>query len=411
MWLPSRNFSTTLIASATIVDDINVVARLKKRQQNEEENELQGMTMFQEIGNKIDESIKIEIDSPSKHEDGKMPLLDVKVWIEGSEETEETEVTGNAEEEPSTIRKRKIMYEHYRKEIASKMNIHARSAILHNQQRNILTQEVIRIMKNCSQELPWETKAKHLEDLSLRMQFSGHDKRMRKAVIKSGLSAYRKMEENQKKGTTPLHRTRQWKREERERKKRVKKETWYQKGGYESTIFIPATPQGELKKKMQKKIDQTDLKIKVIEKTGSTLKRALHKTSITEKTECSDDECPICKTSKRKGMCRKEGVTYEIVCDECRERYIGETGRTARARTKEHLNDLRMKRETSVLWRHCKEKHEGKIVTFKCNVRDVYGQDATLRQIAEAVDIRREQASINNKMEWGNLNLPRIVVQ
>ena len=75
---------------------------------------------------------------------------------------------------------------------------------------------------------------------------------------------------------------------------------------------------------MQKKIDQTDLKIKVIEKTGSTLKRALHKTSITEKTECSNDECQICKTSKRKGMCRKEGVTYEIVCDEYRERYIGD---------------------------------------------------------------------------------------
>ena len=387
-----------------------MVARLKERQQNEEENELQGMTMFQEIGNKIDESIKIEIDSPSKHEDGKMPLLDVKVWIEENGETEDTEVTEEAEEELNT-KKRKIMYEHYRKEMASKMTIHARSAIPHNQQRNILTQEVIRILKNCSQELSWEIKAKHLEDLSLRMQFSGHNKRMRQAVINSGLSAYRKMEENQKKGITPLHRNRQWKREEREKKKRMKKETWYQKGGYESTIFIPATPQGELKKKMQRKIDQTELKIKVIEKTGNTLKRTLHKTSITEKAECNDEECPVCKTSKRKGLCRKEGVTYEIICDECRERYIGETGRTARARTKEHLNDLRMKRETSVLWRHCREKHDGKIVTFKCNVRDVYGQDATMRQIAEAVDIRRELASINNKMEWGNLNLPRIVVQ
>ena len=61
--------------------------------------------------------------------------------------------------------------------MASKMTIHARSALPHNQKRNILTQEVIRILKNCSQELPWEIKAKHIEDLSVRMQFSGHNKK------------------------------------------------------------------------------------------------------------------------------------------------------------------------------------------------------------------------------------------
>ena len=219
------------------------------------------------------------------------------------------------------------------------------------------------------------------------------------------------MEENQAKGDTPLHRTRQWKRKERERMKRVKKETWYQKGGYESTIFVPATPSGALRRRMQKKIDETDMRIKVIEKTGNTLKRNLHKTSIAEKNECEDGKCLVCATGKRKGMCRKEGVTYEIICCECRDKYIGETGRSARARTSEHMNDLKMKRESSVLWRHCKEKHEGKIVNFKCDVRNVYGQDATLRQIAEAVDIRREGASINNKTEWNNTNLPRLAVE
>ena len=50
-------------------------------------------------------------------------------------------------------------------------------------------------------------------------------------------------------------------------------------------------------------------------------------------------------------------------------------------------------------------------MNFKCDVRNVYGQDATLRQIAEAVDIRREGASINNKTEWNNTNLPRLAVE
>ena len=47
--------------------------------------------------------------------------------------------------------------------------------------------------------------------------------------------------------------------------------------------YIPATPNGELKKRLQKKIDETEMKIKVIEKTGNTMKRTLHKTSITDK--------------------------------------------------------------------------------------------------------------------------------
>ena len=60
-------------------------------------------------------------------------------------------------------------------------------------------------------------------------------------------------------------------------------------------------------------------------------------------------------------MCRKEEVTYEILSDKCRECFISATGRTAKATAKEHLNGLKMKRET-VLWCHCKEKHDSKIV-------------------------------------------------
>ena len=400
------------------VDDINIVARVNVENSNEEkesenkiteeQKEKRGMEMFQTIGNNISKAIKLEIDHPSNHKERKMPLLDVKVWLQeyemNAEENGNESKTDNKEER----KKQRIMYEHYRKEMASKMTIHARSALPHNQKRNILTQEVIRILKNCSQELPWTTKAQHLEDLSLRMQFSGHDKKMRKEVIKSGIKAFRTMQENDKAGTVPLHRPREWQRKRRERTKRQKKETWYMKGGYETPIFIAATPNGELKKRMQKKIDESDMKIKVIEKTGSTMKRTLHKTSITERTHCADNECMICLTSKKKGLCRKEGVTYEIECKKCADKYIGETGRCANARMKEHMRDYRLKRENSVLWRHCREEHESEKQEFKCNVREIFGSDATLRQITEAVDIKRERARINNRQEWGNFNLPKL---
>ena len=166
------------------VDDINVIARMKKKDKNEsvsngslfeeeseKDREKEGMEFFKKIGDSIDKSIKLEIDYPSKYDDKKMPLLDVKVWIE------DKECNMQVSQQNKEVQKNKkaIRYEHYRKSMASRMTVHERSAIPTNQKRNILTQEVIRILKNCSQELPWEVKVEHLEHLSLRLQYSGYD--------------------------------------------------------------------------------------------------------------------------------------------------------------------------------------------------------------------------------------------
>jgi len=48
---------------------------------------------------------------------------------------------------------------------------------------------------------------------------------------------------------------------------------------------------------MQRRINESDMKIKVIKKTGCTIKRVLQKISIAEKKECQDKECVICKNS------------------------------------------------------------------------------------------------------------------
>ena len=211
-----------------------------------------------------------------------------------------------------------------------------------------------------------EKKAEHLETFSMRMQFSGYNSKFRKEIIKSGLKAYKQMEKNDKEGIIPLHRSREWKRKERERKKRTQKENWFRKTKYfERPKFIPATPGGELKSELQRKVNEAGIKLKIIEKTGYTLKRILQKTSITKEKECNDINCMICRTSDRKGLCRKEGVTYEIQCKECNDKYIGETGRNGHARMQEHMNDYRMKKENSVMWRHFEESHESNEQEYK----------------------------------------------
>ena len=40
------------------------------------------MNVIRDIANSIDNMIRMTIDIPSKHEDDKVPMLDLKVWIE-----------------------------------------------------------------------------------------------------------------------------------------------------------------------------------------------------------------------------------------------------------------------------------------------------------------------------------------
>ena len=127
------------------VDDINIVSEptepgvryvngalefTQEQSQNDEEksSDERTMNLLQQIGNSIHPSIQLEIDFPSKHVENKMPILDLKVWVE------------------TTVNGSKIMHEHYVKPMATKAVINARSAMSWRVKRTVLTQEVLRIM-------------------------------------------------------------------------------------------------------------------------------------------------------------------------------------------------------------------------------------------------------------------------
>ena len=59
-----------------LVED-ELVAEIDQRREPDE----RAMRLFQSIANSIQSSIQMEIDYPSCHEDRKLPILDLKVWI------------------------------------------------------------------------------------------------------------------------------------------------------------------------------------------------------------------------------------------------------------------------------------------------------------------------------------------
>ena len=222
------------------VDDINIItkpAAIDRTPVVGEKDDVKIMEEIQQVAGEIHASIEVTVDCQPMNNDLKVRILDMKVWLEEMKE---------GGEKGQVI----ILYEYFYKEMASKAVIDARSAMPLKTKRTILTQEVIRILRNCSRRLPWTVVSGHVTDFSARMQYSGHTHEMRSQVVKSALHAYDVMLRKDREGIEPLYRPREWKKEERIRDKRKKKREWFRgkDKSKEAVIFLPATPGSELKK-------------------------------------------------------------------------------------------------------------------------------------------------------------------
>ena len=182
----------------------------------------------------------------------------------------------------------------------------------------------------------WRDKVVHLERYTERLQYSGYDAKMRYEIIDSAVKAYRSIEQAESEGKRPMYRQRGWKYEERERSKYNKRRNWYRNGGYQSVVFIPSTPHSMLKKKFDVEIKKSRFSIRVVEKAGRSLKDTLQKSNPFKERTCKRPGCPVCFTSG-KGRCEQSGVTYEIVCQSCGGKYIGQTARSLYERGGEHV--------------------------------------------------------------------------
>ena len=200
-----------------------------------------------------------------------------------------------------------------------------------------------------------------------------------------------------------MYRKKTWAAAERDHMKKQKKENWFKPHNEESVIFIPATARSELKKRFDRALKLRDLNIRVVEKNGMSLKGMFQQPIPTRKSGC---KCIACQSGVQNGQCRRENIVYELQCDNCSDRYIGETSRNIYTRLREHLRDARVGSKDSVLLRHKKDKHstENTTPTFRAKVLKSFRKGALQRQIAESVYINRvpETTLINNKLEWNS---------
>ena len=355
------------------------------------------MRVIQQVASHIHPSIRSTIDCPSRHADGKMPSLDVKMWIEEIDQ------------------QRKIVYEHYEKVMTTKAVIHAKSALPMQTKRTVMTQEVLRILLHCSKHVQWERICSHINKFTKKLQFSGYSQPFRCTIVDSALNALKLIKEKEALGIRPIHRPKEWRRVEREEEKSRKKKSWYKSGGFDSVLFVPATPESKLKNMYQREIGKSGFRVKVVEKVSTSLKSCLQKSSPFKPGRCEREDCFIC-TSGGTGNCNTEGITYEIEClGDCEEKnlYKGETADNGYNRGKKHRNDLQRRDiKNSPLWRHCRDIHNSRAQEFKMSVTGTFRNDAMLRQITEAVQIENvnPEKLMNTRAEWNMTRVPRVTI-
>ena len=65
----------------------------------------------------------------------------------------------------------KVLHDHYMKDVASRSTINYRSSHSMEMKKNVAINELMRIIRNCSDRIPWSEKATHVSYYLQRMQY------------------------------------------------------------------------------------------------------------------------------------------------------------------------------------------------------------------------------------------------
>ena len=226
-----------------------------------------------EIANTIEDNITLTFDTPSLNVDGRMPVLDMKLWCQENS----------------------VQHVFYEKEMTSSKTIDRQSALPWTTKKISLAGEVTRRMLNTSPQLVKNGAAEeYIEKFEYKMFLSGYSEGERSQIVKEGRARYFNILEKVEKGERPLYRPAGWFRKERALGKVRSEKNWY--GVTKDTVvFVQATPGEILKKEVQAVVKAHGMKVRVVESVGKSLKRSLQRSDVEPGQSCGLP-CVICES-------------------------------------------------------------------------------------------------------------------
>ena len=181
------------------------------------------MREVQKMANTIEKDIQLTMDVPSNHPDGKLPVLDLKMWVESRRDGEGE--GGRVDE--GEVEHQEIMYQFYEKEMVAPRVIGRESVLPERVKLTTLTQEIIRVKKNTCKPLRKRMEREQMSRFAMKMWLSGYNKRERKDILVAGLKGFKRLEDLEVQGRRSINRSRRENYEARLLAKHGAKSNWY----------------------------------------------------------------------------------------------------------------------------------------------------------------------------------------
>ena len=356
--------------------------------------------LVKELANTICHYIQMEVDYPSNHPSGWMPILDLKVQMAGD---------------------KTVNYQWYKKSMATSYSILNRSAMPMATKRITLVQRGVTMLRNTRQELHNKLRVSLMEQLADTMMISGYPEDFRRGVIESAVACYQRQVEASRRGEVPLYRPRDWQAPERRRKKLLAKMSWFRPA--DTVLRVPCTPGAALATAVRSIVEgessRLGLRVKTQEGSGVALRHSVVTRDLGAGQPCPQGDCPLCLTGEGRGGLRhhRSGAVYRGDCCLCGEevsRYWGESGDSGYVRTLQHQKAIVNKDENNAFAKHLSIYHtqqEGDKEAIKFTLEEVHSQPLP-RLCSESCHINNNNVEIpmNSKAEWHQPVVARVVV-
>ena len=362
--------------------------------------------VLRDVANSICEFTTFKTDCPSANASGWMPLLDIQIKVQPDNS---------------------ISWKFYEKEVTSSFTILNSSAMPKKVKRMSLIQEGLRRLRNTCPELVQTLKKELMEGLAEKMMVSGYPEEFRAGVIRDAVIGYERLLAACGRGERPLYRPRSWQQQDRRKAKMLSRVSWYRPA--DAVLFLPATPDSELadqaKKVVEEEAPRLGLRVRIVEKGGTSLKRQVVRTDLAAGEPCKQLDCNACLSNPGEGgglLHQRSGALYRGSCKLCLALgrgttvYFGESGYNGYTRIGDHGTDIKNKDLSNAFAKHLAEDHpeveateHNKAISFEV-IRTF--QKPLERQVAEAVAIQTCKADklLNSKAEWEQPAVERLIV-
>ena len=335
-----------------------------------------------------------------------------------------------------------VQYKYYEKPTTTNTTIRKDSAMAENCKIQILSQDLVRRLHNTKEDLPVAFKMEIIDGYAQKVTNGGYSLDQTRRIIIAGIKGYyAKLRRRRKEeGRYRIHLTAEESRGHRIRKKLIGKSSWFRntrkrnqedvvkktsgtkrKSGKSgrapsetsirtrSVLFIPQTSGGELARRTREVLERLQpamgYKVKVVERTGTSLQQKLSQTAIWAGEKCGRDYCVTCNQGGEElPLCTRSSVVYENICVTCNPSarskgelgeqenvgvpslYVGESGRSIQERASEHWSDYRRGEDKSHIKKHQALQHQEEAPNFIMKVVS-YPRSALTRQVQEAVTV------------------------